>query len=313
MFSGKIPNLQYDLGGRIEYFDRLVEIAQPLSDFKLKRLNFYPSANLLYNVSETISLKAGYNRRIERTTTFKMTPFPEREHNETLEQGDAELLPEYIDALEMGIIKKWGDHNFFITAYGKKVQNVINRVNNIFNDTILNRIYTNAGRAQSYGVEFGASLYPASWFQFYLASNIYGYQIEGNLFNEIIKTKNLVHSFTINSDFKVHKNLTVQAGLNYVSERITAQGEDSRFYNPSLSIRKKFSNKPFSLTLQWLNIDMGLLNSNEQRITTYRNNFFTTTNYIYEVDIIKLNVSYLINQKTTKSKQLKSEFGDREF
>ena len=58
-----------------------------------------------------------------------MTPFPEREHSETLEQGDAELLPEYIDAAEVGVVKNWEDNSFFANVYYRRVNNVINRVN----------------------------------------------------------------------------------------------------------------------------------------------------------------------------------------
>ena len=38
----------------------------------------------------------------EVPTTFKMNPFPEREHSETLEQGDPNLHPELIDQVEVG-------------------------------------------------------------------------------------------------------------------------------------------------------------------------------------------------------------------
>ena len=31
-----------------------------------------------------------------------MNPFPEREHAETLEQGDPDLRPEFIDLIELG-------------------------------------------------------------------------------------------------------------------------------------------------------------------------------------------------------------------
>ncbi|MFK8060817.1 MAG: hypothetical protein AB8B78_12095, partial [Polaribacter sp.] len=69
-----------------------------------------------------------------------------------------------------------------------------------------------------------------------------------------------------------------------------------------------------SATLQWQNMDMGLLNTNEQRITTSRpNQFFTTTNYRYEVDMITLNLSYTFNTTKNKSKFIDSEFGKREF
>ena len=65
-------------------------------------------------------------------------------------------------------------------------------------------------------------------------------------------------------------------------------------------------------------MDMGLLPTNEQRITTEGtdsngHSFFTTTNYVYEVDMIMLNLSYTFNKKLNKTKFIKSEFGQREF
>ena len=68
------------------------------------------------------------------------------------------------------------------------------------------------------------------------------------------------------------------------------------------------------MSLQWLNMDMGLINSNEQRITTLReNSFFTTTNYVYEVDVFLLNLSFNLNKTKSNTNFIKSEFGDREF
>jgi hypothetical protein len=67
-------------------------------------------------------------------------------------------------------------------------------------------------------------------------------------------------------------------------------------------------------TLQWQNIDMGLLKSNEQRISTARaQQFFTTTNYVYEVDVVSLNLSYTFNARKNASKFIDSEFGKKEF
>lgn len=65
---------------------------------------------------------------------------------------------------------------------------------------------------------------------------------------------------------------------------------------------------------QWQNIDMGLLRTNEQRITTFRTGeFYTTTNYVYEVDMISINLSYTFNTRKNDSKFIDSEFGKKEF
>ena len=105
----------------------------------------------------------------------------------------------------------------------------------------------------------------------------------------------------------------MQWNLNYLSARATAQGEDSRFFSPNASVRKTFMKGKLAATLQWQHMDLGLLQANEQRITTRGTDFFTTTNYIYEVDVLVLNLSYNLNQLGKKVKFTESEFGDKEF
>jgi hypothetical protein len=139
-----------------------------------------------------------------------------------------------------------------------------------------------------------------------------------------VNTSAWQHSLNMTSTFELSETLSIQWALNYLSDRITAQGRDSRFYNPSLTIKKDFMDKRLTTTLQWLSMDMGLLNANEQRITTWNDGyvdpddgikkaFFTTTNYVYEVDMIMLNVSYRISGLKNKSRFIKSEFGEKEF
>lgn len=311
--SGEWKKLSYTLGLRLEYADRSVGLASPDTTYLLELINPFPSVNLQYELGQGWVAKAAYSRRIERTTTFKMTPFPEREHSETLEQGDAELQPEFIDLLELGVVKSWGDNNLYATAYYRGIQDVINRVNTAFNDSILNRIYTNAGYARALGVEVGGSWYITQNWQVFAGANVYNYRIQGNLFGDEINTANTIYSINANTRVQLGWETEVQLALNYLSERVTAQGVDSRFYNPSLTLRKQFLNKRMALTFQWLNMDMGLLNSNEQRITTVRDAFFTTTNYIYEVDVLMLGLSFQLNQASKRVQLLKSEFGDKEF
>ena len=121
-------------------------------------------------------------------------------------------------------------------------------------------------------------------------------------------------SINANSTYEFWKNASLQFTFNYLSERITAQGEDSRFYSPNLAFSKSFLEDRLALTVQWQNIDMGLLNTNEQRITTYRpGEFYTTTNYVYEVDMINFNLSYTFRTGKDRSRFIESEFGEREF
>lgn len=317
--NGTKDNWDYAAGIRLEAMDRDFDLRDRSNTIDTTyTFNFvrpFPSASVQYTTAKNTKLKAAYSKRIERTTTFKMNPFPEREHSETLEQGDPELLPEFIDLVELGITQNLkGGHSVFATAYYRKVQHVVNRVNTVFNDTILNRIYSNVGRGQTLGLEFGSEFKPVKNWNNFVGANVYSYTIDGEFDNRPIDTNAFVFSMNANSTFSFNETASLQFTFNYVSAINTAQGEDSEFYSPNLSFRKSFLNNQLIATVQWQHMDLGLLNSNEQRITTARpGEFFTTTNYVYEVDMVVLNLSYSFNKNKNESKFIESEFGKREF
>ena len=317
--SNKKEKWEYAAGVRLEKMDRELTL-QGENDLVPEVINYdylqlFPSASVEYSLNNKSKLKAAYSRRVQRTTTFKMNPFREREHSETLEQGDKNLKPEFVDLVEIGISKRYKKGNsVYATAYLRNVKNLVNRVNQVFNDTILDRIYSNVGRGQSLGIELGANLKPTENWSNFIGANIFNFDIDGSYNGDKIETNATQYSININSTYQFNTTTSVQFTLNYLSERVTAQGEDSRFYSPNLTFRKTFYDNRLAATLQWQNIDMGLLDTNKQRITTSNaGSFFTTTNYVYEVDMITLNLSYNFNSNKNKSKFIKSEFGAKEF
>ena len=122
-------------------------------------------------------VKAGYSRRVRRTNNFELNPLPEREHTETLEQGDPNLLPELIGTIELGIEKTFAKGSWYATLYHQSVQNPIQRVNKVFNDTILNRFFTNAGLARQIGLESNFNYMVNDWWSSTIGGNVYRYQV----------------------------------------------------------------------------------------------------------------------------------------
>ncbi|MFT6841569.1 MAG: iron complex outermembrane receptor protein [Psychroserpens sp.] len=317
--SGKKEKWEYAAGFRLEKMDRELTLQAENQTNKevinYDYLQLYPSATIQYSLKDKTKIKAAYSRRVQRTTTFKMNPFREREHSETLEQGDKNLLPEFVDLVELGISKRFKKGNsVYATAYLRNVKNLVNRVNKVYNDTILDRIYSNVGRGKSIGLEIGAQLKPTKNWSNFIGINVFNFDIDGSYNGDKISSNATQYSINLNATYKFWKTASVQFTLNYLSDRVTAQGEDSRYYSPNLTFQKGFLDNRLMATLQWQNIDLGLLDANEQRITTFKTgSFHTTTNYVYEVDMVALNLSYSFNSNKNKSKFIKSQFGAKEF
>ena len=318
-FNGSFEKWVFAMGLRLENMERELNLKDKTGfldeDYSLGFTKLFPSASLNYEVNENTNIKLAYSKRIERTTTFKMNPFPEREHSETLEQGDPNLHPELIDQVEVGFnFKNNNGDSFFSNIYYRNVNNLINRVNTIYNDTILNRIYSNVGNAKAFGGELGTEFTVAKKLKTFASFNLYNYQIDGEFDKSPISSKGTIFSLNLNSTYSFSGNTFAQFNYNYLSNRITAQGKDSRFYSPNLTLTKRFWNNQLTASLQWKNMDMGLMNTNEQRITTSRpDKFYTTTNYVYEVDMILFSLSYNFNNRNNTAKFIDSEFGKREF
>lgn len=333
--TGASNKWDYAGGVRLESMDRTyseeLRTADPEQTYKYDFVKLFPSASLQYTVSDRTKIKAAYSKRVERTTTLKMNSFAEREHSEVFEQGDNQLRPEFIDLVELGVTKNLkGGNSLSATAYYRHVDNVINRVNTLAYeangavlDSIINRVYSNVGKSSALGIEIGAQLKPTDNWTNYIGANIYSYDIDGAFTfqhrdgvsrNYDVKSSATIYSLNLNSTYSFWENASLQFTFNYLSDTNTAQGEDSRFYSPNLTFRKSFFDDRLTATLQWQNIDMGMLDTNEQRITTFKENeFYTTTNYRYEVDMISINLSYTFNAIKNKSKFIESEFGKKEF
>jgi outer membrane receptor protein involved in Fe transport len=316
-YAGKASKLQYTAGLRYEHATRDVILSSDINTHKLNLSNLFPSLNLLYTFNDSWNAKAGYSKRVQRNNNFELNPIPEREHSETLEQGDPDLLPQFVDLIELGINHNFKKGSFFSTLYYQNIKNPLQRVNSVYADTILNRLFTNAEKARLIGLEIGTSFKPVNWLTAYLGTNIYNYTISGALnvlgATSTINNSDWLYSINMNTTFNLGKSWNLQANVNYLSARPTAQGEDSRFLTPNTSIKKTFKNGRFSLGLLWQNMNLGFMNSNQQRITTWGNNFYTTTNYIYETDVFLLNFSFNLNKLNSKVKLPASELGEKEF
>lgn len=316
-YSGKTKKLDYILGLRYEYAARTVNLSYDPNPHELNLSNLFPSVSFLYNSSDRTKFKAGYSKRIQRNNNFELNPIPEREHSETLEQGDPDLLPPFVDLAELGIVKSFDKGSFFSTVYYQRIKNPIQRVNSVYADTILNRVFTNADRARTFGMEIGTNLQPTKQLDVYLGANLYNYKINGDLnilgVKSVVDNADWVYSINGNANLKLGLTWSVQANINYLSERPTAQGRDSRFLVPNTSVKKTFANGRFNASLLWQNMDLGMNKSNRQRITTAGRDFYTTTNYIYETDVFLINMSFNLNKLTGKSKLPNSEFGEKEF
>lgn len=314
-YDHKFERTQFSLGLRYEYYQRDVLLVNTRAEYPYAVHQLYPSFNLIHNLSDEWSWKFAAARRVQRNNNFELNPIPEREHSETLEQGDPTLLPEFTINIETGVVKKLKRGSIFLNTYCQHTKNPIQRVNSVYADTILNRVFTNADYATRWGAEIGGEGKILPWLRVNGGLNLYRYKISGQVltYNMINSNSDWVYSINAGVQADFAKDWSTGLQVNYLSARPTVQGRDSRFFTPHFNLSKAFLKGAIKAQLQWQFIELGNWGVNEQRITTSSTDFFTTTNYIYEKNILMLNLNFNIHKLSQSSKLPKSEFGEKEF
>nr|WP_131458486.1 TonB-dependent receptor [Jiulongibacter sediminis] len=210
-YAGQVNKLKFSGRLRFENAYRRFSDDRGGEPFELPLSNLFPSASLRYNFSDTWALKAAYSRRVQRSTNNELNPYPEREHSETLEQGDPRIRPEFIGLYEVGLSKDFKKATFYWNIYHQNIQDIVNRVNSVYNDTILNRIYTNAGRAKLTGSDLGATLSPIKNLKAFLGGNIYNLEIRGFLFENALEVSSRGWVYAVYSN--ISYQITTKASL----------------------------------------------------------------------------------------------------
>jgi len=238
-------------------------------------ISLFPSTFVTYKLNDQDNMQLAYTRRINRPNFFQLIPFADFSDSLNLSTGNANLLPEFANSLELSyqnIINK--QHNFLTSIYFKKSTNLITRYTYSDYNDMLQRVigvttYQNANSSIAYGVEF--TIKNTFWKKLEITSNLNFYNSVLDVTAEGNKTSK-VEQFTWfvkeNISYKLPKSFTIQLNGSYQSRTAfdtggggggrhgwgggatsSAQGYSIPVWYVDASLRKDFWNKKASLTL----------------------------------------------------------------
>ena len=116
-FGSKFNNFSYFLGLRFE--DSHIEVnSLSLNNYNTKKYNnFFPSATVNYEFSESSSVSLSYSKRINRPRGRFLNPVSSLSSNINIFQGNPNIDPSLTDAIDLGYLKKWSKLTFNTSAY----------------------------------------------------------------------------------------------------------------------------------------------------------------------------------------------------
>lgn len=295
-FSNEIGGFQYQLGIRGEYTNRSIGDKQSGEDYIIDRFDFFPSVHVSRQIRKTYQLQASYSRRIDRPRGWFLEPFESYIEKYVRRKGNPELEPEYIDSYELGVQKRFGRSFVALEGYYRVTNNMITRLRTLQENNVFLHTFDNMNKDHSLGVEMMINAEITKWFSINTVMNYYNYRLEGEVSNDNIDKETNSWNMRANATFKFETDTRIQLGGYYRGPSITAQGEREGFFMTNLAVKQEFFKRKLTTTLQIRDIFSNM----KFEMTSEGENFYSKQIFTRESPVIKLSISYRINNYKRK-------------
>jgi len=216
--------------------------------------NLVPSINVSKNLTDATTIKAAYNRRIQRPGIQQLNPNVNLANPQSISTGNPLLNPELTDNFEVGLSTNIKKTYINVSAFARNTNNSITQIRTTV-DTLAGAIVTtfeNIGKQSAYGMNIFANVYLTSKWTVNGSIDLLQSHMEGQTVNEsglsqAISNSGFNYGGRLMSQLSLKKGWGLQAFGFYRGKEVQLQGTRTGFYMYSLGFKKDFANKKGSI------------------------------------------------------------------
>lgn len=224
IFSQEFKDWGYQVGLRAEssqYTGVLPESNQTfVNDYPI---SLFPSAFITKQLNEQDNIQLSYSRRINRPNFFQLMPFTDFSDSLNLRRGNADLLPEFTNSLELtyqNIFSK--GHNLLVSAYYKQASDLITayqftEFNDQLDEEVIVTSYANSNSSYAYGAEFTLRNSITKSIELSSNINLYNSRVDASNVETDLVNEQFTWFIKENLDIRLPKDFTVQVSGQYQS------------------------------------------------------------------------------------------------
>jgi len=221
-------DIQYDLPPENIYYDQ----SDAYDYFEV-----YPNVRLTYKLSDTNSVAAYFNNRVDRPGEPELRIFPKYDDPELLKVGNPYLRPQFTESFELSFEHLWNSGSALLSAYYRDIDDPFTRVYAIdptnTDYDIVNRIYQNVGSGNNTGLELILSQDLSERWQFSGSVNWYENVIDADqvtlLFPierpfDVARSEDNTWDLSLNTAVTFVSGMQFQLSIVYYADKNIAQG-----------------------------------------------------------------------------------------
>lgn len=245
----------FKAGSRYEY-TTINAYTQTESDIDIPAYGaLVPSVNISKKLGNGKTLKAAYNRRIQRPSIRFLNPNIQASNPYNISQGNPTLDPEYANNYELSYSTFIKGTNLNFSAFWRNTNNGIQEIRDVVSDSIIRTQYANIGKENTVGLNFFANVMIGK-LMLNGGTDIYYSMLDNNLPvegpndpNRLISASNegWVMSYRMFGSYTLTKGWGFQFFGFYRGREVQLQGTRGGFGIYSLGLKKDFNNKKGSV------------------------------------------------------------------
>lgn len=302
-YSGESGNFGYQFGLREEYTYRFIDVLDTIINTNIRRFDIYPTLHISYKFPSADQIMLSYTRRVNRPRNFDLEPFEIWRDPYHIRRGNPDLLPEFVDAYELGYQRQWGSNLFAIDGYYRFTHNKIEYITSVYSSEIMLFTVENIGNDYAYGIEPTFELAQFRWLNLNISANLYEHHIVGVIDGKDISQKNRTWGLRSMNTLRMGKGTRLQITGLYQGSEVMAQGERKPFFMVNTGLRQELIPKVLNLTLQIRD----LLSTAGFDNTTTGTNFYIHNTFKRKSPVIVFGLSYNFNNYRAEQKRIPVE------
>ncbi|MCF0075050.1 TonB-dependent receptor [Dyadobacter sp. CY261] len=244
----------FKLGTRYEYTGITADMGDQKTIDIPNYSNLVPSINVSKALSGSTTLKAAYNRRIQRPGIQQLNPNVNLSNPQNISTGNPALSPELTDNFELALSTNIKKTYINASVFARQTNNSITQIRMAV-DTLQGAIvttYENIGKQQAYGANIFANVYLTPKWTLNGSVDILHSYLEGQT-TALDGTSTGVSNSGFNFGGRLMSQISLQNGWGvqafgfYRGKEIQLQGTRTGFYLYSLGFKKDFASKKGSI------------------------------------------------------------------
>lgn len=302
-FSGEKFGIDYSVGYRLEYADRLIESFTLNEKYKYQKIHPFLSASFSKKIGKSNTLALNFSSRIDRPDEYFLNPFPDVSNEYQTAYGNPLLRPNITESYEFSYQRRFEKGMFSSQAYARVTNDAYTQVIGSDENGIMVLTFDNISDDKEFGIENMVNIQAAKWYSLNASFNVMGQYSKGIMNDDNFERSAITFNARMINSFSLGKKTSAQLMAFYFHDQLgNAIGNVERFYWVDVAISRNFINDKLSVSLQAKDI----FNTMHTKFDINRADYRFFVHRKPEYPVVLFNVSYKFNnykgKKAVKTK-----------